>query len=103
MSSDSVEVHARGTKHVITSSRDALRQGPSLPCVTKASKRGAGTAIAIHWKGIAALPTQYKGESTNMELALHELIEDFAALNPHASFTVKTQIGELPYPNKRVF
>ncbi len=96
-----IEVRAGGRYHRIEVSLDRLAQRPLINHTVKAGSVRNGTSVKIHWPQVASYPADdeeqefYRAET--IELALTELIADFAAFNPHASFALCVQSRRVAY------
>lgn len=97
-----VEVEACGVRHQIEVSLDRIAQKPKIErTVVKATAVKNGTLVKIHWNGIAGSKNYRWGEFYRggpFDGALPELIADYAAFNPHASFTVRLPEREVSFP-----
>jgi DNA topoisomerase-6 subunit B len=91
-----VEVSARGVKHTIEVSLDRIRQAPAIGYATCEDGRQVGTSFRVEWPELASILSCEKEPYFYYPppLSLPELVEGFAALNPHATF----RLGKRKYP-----
>jgi len=87
-----VEIMACGLHHRIEASIDRVAREPRiLHRIEKARSVKNGTCVTVHWRDVACFNTDdahsefYRG---TVERVLRDLIRDFAAVNPQATFTV---------------
>jgi DNA topoisomerase VI subunit B len=93
----SVEVVTRGSIHRIAVTLDRIAQRPHLEHTT--SPDGFvknGTLITLVWPGVASLLTP--GDEPTFYKTVNELLLDYAAFNPHATFTYRGPDGESTIP-----
>jgi DNA topoisomerase VI subunit B len=85
-----IEITARGWRHTIEIDLDRIAQEPKItPTVTKVD-REIGTILTIHWPEISSyFKTNYFDlyQFDRLDKAVAALVNDFAAFNPHVSFT----------------
>jgi hypothetical protein len=86
-----VEVTACGVHHRIEVSLDRIAQKPAIGhSVTNSSSVKSGTRVRIHWAELScSKPVTWGVEfyrARSIAEALTDLVGDFAAFNPHASF-----------------
>ena len=85
-----VEVTACGTHHVIEVSVDRFTKKPQIRH-DKTPLIQNGTTVTVHWPGLARWTSHHYDSELyqgTVEQILPNLVQDFACLNPHASFTV---------------
>lgn len=85
-----VEITACGIHHRIEANIDRVAQEPRIQHVQTPSVQN-GTTVVVHWPGIACSTNQHYDSEMyqgTVERILPELVHDFSAINPHASFTV---------------
>jgi Histidine kinase-, DNA gyrase B-, and HSP90-like ATPase len=102
-----VEVTARGLHHRIDVSLDRIKQVPVLDHTTDTTPVKTGTSVKIHWAELASYRlSDYelfyqpglendpdeddydRPKPGNFQLHLTQLVKNFAAFNPHATFTL---------------
>jgi DNA topoisomerase VI subunit B len=86
-----IEITARGRRHTIEIELDRIAQQPVISHRTDTAPAGIGTILKIHWRDLASyFEPNYQDlyRSPQLELAVAELIADYAAFNPHVSFTL---------------
>jgi hypothetical protein len=69
---------------------DRIAQKPKITCPKPTASRGSDTILTIHWREIASYLYDKSSELYrfgNLREAISALLADFAALNPHVSFT----------------
>jgi hypothetical protein len=99
-----VEIEALGVKHTITTSLDRIAQKPEIIREESKSLVKKGTCVRLYWPNSATyipkadgdfLQEPDTGEARSFEdsrlylskqITLEELIDSYAALNPHATF-----------------
>ncbi|MGO9055925.1 MAG: ATP-binding protein [Candidatus Binataceae bacterium] len=89
-----IEVAAGDRHHRIEVSLNRIAQQPQINHTVKVGAVKKGTSVKIRWPQVASYPANeyqdfYRAES--LEQALGDLIADFAAFNPHASFALCVQ------------
>ncbi len=88
-----IEVSAQSLHHQIEVNLDRLKQVPVIKHSSSESVVKNGTLVKVHWNGVASYHT-YQGQefyqSEDLASALGSLISDFAAFNPHASFSLNS-------------
>jgi hypothetical protein len=85
-----VEIEARGRRHVITVELDRIAQEPKIACDLANLPSKHGTILKVHWPDIACYFSGNSSElyrSDGLSEAVQVLIEDYAAFNPHVTFT----------------
>ena len=96
-----VEVAACGLQHLIEVSLNRIAQKPVIDHTTEPVTVKTGTSVKIHWPEIASSqPFEYSADfyqpgllSNTFDAALVDLIADFAAFNPQATF----RFGDLSF------
>lgn len=84
-----VEIEARGKRHVVAVNMDRLAGKPVIHHTKAASLVRTGTVVKVSWPDSASCLADdecddfYNGEVSGAQ----ELIENYAAFNPHATFT----------------
>ena len=81
-----VEVSARGVTHTIEVSLDRIRQAPAIAYATCEGGRETGTSLRVEWPDLASILDVAKSPYSYNPPPPAELVEGFAALNPHATF-----------------
>ena len=79
-----ITVEAQGRRHEITVGLDRIKQVPEISHEVSESDREEGTKIALEWSESASLLEEGEGDDSYKSAA--ELVQDFAAFNPHATF-----------------
>jgi DNA topoisomerase VI subunit B len=93
-----IEVTGCGWHHHIEVRLDRIAQVPNISH-DKARLVRKGTCVKVHWTGIASVEAQdrnaefYQGKTTAE--ALRNLVADFSALNPHATFKLALPNGKV--------
>lgn len=83
-------VYSRGTVHRIDIKLDRIRQQPDIRYRQREVDVKNGTIVRIHWPDSARQLLQ--GEDAHfLQPSAFDLIADYAAFNPHASFTINGQ------------
>jgi len=85
-----VEITACGIHHRIEVDVDRIAQEPRIEHVQTPSVQN-GTTVVIHWPDVACSESRHYDSEMyqgTVERILPELVQDFACLNPHASFVV---------------
>jgi hypothetical protein len=85
-----VEIAARGVRHRIEIELDRIAQTPKITCATSKEPAAIGTILKIHWPQVASYFESFYGDlfqSESLHDAVEGLIGDYAAFNPHGSFT----------------
>jgi DNA topoisomerase VI subunit B len=80
----------RGRRYTIEVTLDRIAQKPKITCGTSEGSREIGTILKIHWPEVAShFESDFRDlyQSDNLSDAVKALIEDYAAFNPHVSFT----------------
>lgn len=96
-----VEIEAKGVKHTITTRLDRISQKPEITRVESKAIVRKGTSVRLLWPNCSGKVAESVDESlqedeedsytpfhASSELTLRELVQAYAALNPHASFTL---------------
>jgi DNA topoisomerase VI subunit B len=84
-----VEVRARGLHHRIKVSLDRIGQKPKIDHTRAAVSVQNGTSVTVRWNEVACYQTWGKLDLYHKVVltdALADLIAEYAAFNPHASF-----------------
>ncbi|MGH2447223.1 MAG: ATP-binding protein [Chloroflexota bacterium] len=81
-----IEIVAQGLHHHIQISLDRIAQKPAISHTTEPSPVKSGTSAKITWADSARLLRSPKWDSCNVPPTASQLIEGFAAFNPHATF-----------------
>ena len=89
-----VEISARGVTHTIEVSLDRIRQAPAIAYATCEAGRRVGTSLRVGWPDLASILDHAKTPYSYNPPPPAELVEGFAALNPHATF----HLGKRKYP-----
>ena len=79
-----ITVEAQGRRHEIKVGLDRIKQVPEISHEVSDSDREEGTKIALEWSESASLLEEGEGDDSYKSAA--ELVQDFAAFNPHATF-----------------
>jgi DNA topoisomerase VI subunit B len=85
-----IEIVTRGRCYTITVELNRLAQKPKISCVTTDAPPRTGTILKIYWPEVASYFSNFYADlsrSENLPDAITALIEDYAALNPHVTFT----------------
>jgi DNA topoisomerase VI subunit B len=85
-----VDITACGIHHLIEVDIDHIAQEPRIQHIQTPSVQN-GSTITVHWPQIACCEIRHPNSELYrgpVEQVLPELVRDFSAVNPHASFTV---------------
>lgn len=84
-----VEVTARGLRHRIQVRLNRIAQKPIIDHTTEAASVQNGTSVTVRWNGVASYLTHGHLDlyhEVPLTEALADLISEYSAFNPHASF-----------------
>jgi DNA topoisomerase VI subunit B len=82
-------VRARGVRHTITVELDRIGQQPAIAHERERDDLRIGTEITVHWNDSASLLASEKRDLFyKRPPPARDLIEAYAAFNPHATFTL---------------
>jgi len=85
-----LEIVTRGRCYRITVDLDRIAQKPKITCVTTDAPVKTGTILKIFWPQVASYFSSFYSDlsrSQSLPDAVETLIEDYAGLNPHVTFT----------------
>ena len=85
-----LEIVARGRRYTIQVELDRLAQKPKITCDTTDAPPSIGTFLKIYWPRVASYFSNLYSDLfqyDSLSEAVEALIQDYAALNPHVSFT----------------
>jgi DNA topoisomerase VI subunit B len=95
-----VEVAARGKRHKITVSLDRIAQAPKMiPEVRKDPFVKNGTFVKVHWPDSSGRLNGALDDYFYKRWSVDELIETYAAFNPHSTFKINGKVYERTDPN----
>ena len=87
----SVEVVAQGRRHRVEIALDRIAQRPEIKHTCEPAVVRNGTSVRISWSNSTRLLREPKCSFYNAVPTAAELIAEFAAFNPHATFTLDGQ------------
>jgi DNA topoisomerase VI subunit B len=85
-----IKIVAPGVHHMIQVDLDRIAQEPKITLAESKEATGIGTILKVHWRQIAsyfAANWQDLYQCDDLKAAVAALIADYAAFNPHVSFT----------------
>jgi DNA topoisomerase VI subunit B len=85
---------ARGRQHAVEITLDRVAQKPLVSLTTEKTQRETGTIFGVLWNEVASYFESDSCDlyqSDDLSDAVGSLIEDYAAFNPHVSFTFNSQ------------
>jgi DNA topoisomerase VI subunit B len=98
-----VEIWSQGLHHTVEVSLDRLSRQPAVRhAVEEEGFVRIGTLIKIHWPDLACSTETVdddSSQSTDFPTMAQELVEGYAAFNPHATFTLGDTILEATDPD----
>jgi hypothetical protein len=94
-----VEVTTRGKIHRIEITLDRIAQRPRINHSQDPSIVKNGTSVSIRWTDSSRLLTEPSSNSYKSPPLAEELLDGFAAFNPHATFTLNGQRYERTDPD----
>ena len=96
-----VEILTHGERHHIEITVDRIAQRPVIAHTVEPGIVRNGTSVSIQWTDSTRLLTEPAIDSYNAAPIARELLEGFAAFNPHATFTLNRQRFERTEPTLR--
>jgi DNA topoisomerase VI subunit B len=86
-----IEVLSHGVNHRVMIQLDRIAQEPVITYTKGTVRRQIGTIVTIHWPRVASYFDgnwlDLSQQSDSLEEAIASLLSDFAAFNPHVTFT----------------
>jgi Histidine kinase-, DNA gyrase B-, and HSP90-like ATPase len=85
-----LEIVARGRRYTIQVELDRLAQKPKITCDTTDAPPSIGTFLKIYWPRVASYFSNLYSDLfqyDSLSDAVEALIQDYATLNPHVTFT----------------